>query len=176
MARRGVAGVKLRNLTPHEVVVRDHDDRPVTLPPEGIVPRREVVRRDGGTITVAGTDHGEWAPTMAPDATLHVTVEALGPVAGLPDPVPGVALVVSRLVAEAVPDRRDVFAPGELIRDSAGRIVGARGLCRVATMQDIEAADAVTAQFAGPGGNCVSCGWELSTHTPTADGGWRCNS
>jgi hypothetical protein len=133
--------MRLRNLTPHEVVLRDHDDRPVTLAPEGIVPRREVVRRDGGLLVVAGTDHDDWAPTMAPDATLHVSVEALGPVTGLPDPVPGVALIVSRLVAEAVPDRGDVFAPGELIRDSTGRIIAARGLCRVSTMQDIESAE-----------------------------------
>lgn len=39
--------------------------------------------------------------------------------------------MVSRLVAEAVPNRRDVYAPGEAVRDTEGRIVGARGLCRV---------------------------------------------
>ena len=123
--------MRLRNLTPHLVVLRDHDDRPVTLQPEGIVPRREVIRRDGGLIGVAGTDHDDWAPTMAPDATLHVSVESLGPVEGLPDPEDGVLLIVSRLVAKAVPYRRDVFAPGEAVRDRTGRIIGARGLCRV---------------------------------------------
>ena len=129
--------MKIRNLTPHEVTILDHDGRMVTLPPEGIVPRREIVRRDGGLMLVAGTDHEAWAPAMVPDATLHVSVEALGPVVGLPDPEPRTALIVSRLVAEAVPHRQDVFAPGELVRDASGRIVGARGLCRVvpATIQ-----------------------------------------
>ncbi len=168
--------MKLRNLTPHMVVLRDHDDRPVTIPPSGIVPRREVIRRDGGIIGIAGTDHVEWAPSMAPDATLHVSVEALGPVVGLPEPEAGVALVVSRLVAEGAIGRTDVYAPGELIRDPDGRIVGARGLCRVVTMETLETADAVAEQFSGPGGNCISCGWEMATHTATADGEWLCNS
>ena len=168
--------MKLRNLTPHMVVLRDHDDRPVTIPPSGIVPRREVIRRDGGTVCVAGTDHDDWAPTMAPDATLHVSVEALGAVVGLPEPEKGVGLVVSRLVAEGAIGRRDVFAPGDLIRDAGGRIIGARGLCRVVTIETIETSDALDRQFSGAGGACAFCGWEMATHTPTEAGMWRCNS
>jgi len=108
--------VELRNLTPHvlTLMLGPGDGPVVTLPPSGIVPRRAVIRREAGTV-----------------AGLPVTVEALGPVEGLPAPEDGVGLIVSRLVAEAVPERADVFAPGEAVRDGAGRIIGARGLCRV---------------------------------------------
>jgi hypothetical protein len=48
---------------------------------------------------------------------------------GLPEPEDGVVLVVSALVAEAAPEREDLAYPGEAIRDSDGKIVGAKGLC-----------------------------------------------
>ena len=40
-----------------------------------------------------------------------VSAPAEAGVYGLPDPVPGVAYLVSRMLARAVPDRYDVFAP-----------------------------------------------------------------
>ena len=40
-----------------------------------------------------------------------VSAPAEAGVCGLPDPVPGVAYLVSRMLARAVPDRYDVFAP-----------------------------------------------------------------
>lgn len=47
---------------------------------------------------------------------------------GLPDPVPGVILIVSALVRAAVPHRTDVASPGDLVRDEAGQVVGCRHL------------------------------------------------
>lgn len=46
----------------------------------------------------------------------------------LPAEEAGVALVVSALVRLAVPHRRDVFSPGELVRGTDGQPVGCRGL------------------------------------------------
>lgn len=49
----------------------------------------------------------------------------------LPDPQPGVLYVTSRVVAEHCPQRDDLTWPHELVRDTAGRPVGARGLATV---------------------------------------------
>lgn len=51
-----------------------------------------------------------------------------GVVEGLPEPTPGTIYVVSFLTAQAVPDRADVFFPGEAVRDDDGNIVGCLGL------------------------------------------------
>ena len=50
-----------------------------------------------------------------------------GKVTGLPDPVEGTVLIVSGMVATVHP-RKDVFSPGELIRDGSGRPIGCNGL------------------------------------------------
>lgn len=50
---------------------------------------------------------------------------------GLPESQEGTIYVVSFLTAQAVPDREDVFFPGEAVRDAAGNIVGCVGLSRV---------------------------------------------
>lgn len=49
----------------------------------------------------------------------------------LPDPQPGVLYVTSRVVAEHCPQRDDLAWPHELVRDTVGRPVGARGLATV---------------------------------------------
>lgn len=51
-----------------------------------------------------------------------------GPVRGLPDRQPDTILIVSVLVAEALPYRDDLRVPGEQERDASGRIVGCRSL------------------------------------------------
>lgn len=106
--------MELRNLTPHVLSIVTADGSIVSLSPTGIVPRRATIRRDGGVV-----------------AGLPVTIEALGEVEGLPTEEKGVVLIVSRLVAEAIPERVDLYAPGETIRDASGRIVGARGITRM---------------------------------------------
>ena len=53
---------------------------------------------------------------------------------GLPDPDPlgAIAYVVSRMVAEAVPHRGDLYFPMDVVRDEQGQILYARSLGRVA--------------------------------------------
>ena len=105
----------IRNLTPH--------------PMNFILP--------GETRTLAPDPAGpaRVAETICPDTTekvsgIPVVRKILGEITGLPAPVPGVALVVSALVATAAwaLQRTDVLAIGETVRDPAGRITGATSL------------------------------------------------
>ena len=94
------------NLTPHRVVVVDGP----TLLPSGQVARCTTTSSPAG-------QHG--------GVGLSRTV--FGEVVGLPDPIPGVLFIVSALVRSAVLDRHDVASPGDLVRDSAGAVVGCLG-------------------------------------------------
>ena len=51
----------------------------------------------------------------------------LSEVEGLPDEKEGVFYIVSMLVRQACPGRRDLISPGELVRDDSGQITGCRG-------------------------------------------------
>lgn len=52
-------------------------------------------------------------------------------VTGLPEPQEGTIYVVSYITAQAVPDRKDVFFPGDPVRDDEGNLIGCAGLSRV---------------------------------------------
>lgn len=107
--------MEFRNLCPHALQLVKEDGSVLVLEPFSQSPaRREVVRSESESIEGFG-----------------ITTESLGPVVGLPEPEPGVVLVVSRLVMQGCPGREDVYVPGELIRDGAGAVIGARGLCRI---------------------------------------------
>ena len=108
------AHMRLVNLTPHPLSVVCPDGQTLQVPPSGTIARVAVTRRPAGQLRVEG-------------ASLDVHVVEYGDVEGLPEPEAGVIYVVSALVASRVP-RPDVYAPGELVRDEAGRVVGCRGL------------------------------------------------
>jgi len=98
------------NLTPHTI----------NLPaPIGEVPSSGLARCETTTQKV-GEING-----------VPLTKTEFGEVTGLPAPEEGVIYVVSRLVLTAVADvRDDVYCPGELVRDEAGRVVGCKSLSR----------------------------------------------
>jgi len=103
----------VRNLTPHAItVMSDGDDVVWTFPASGDVARLDV--RYATTDTVGGS---------VPIGTLRY-----GHTTGLPDPVPGVTLLVSLLVKLANNDRHDLAVVADEVRDGAGRIIGCRGL------------------------------------------------
>jgi hypothetical protein len=133
--------MELRNLTPHALTVyaapvptpecnpatgdcphHPLGDCPVHVPPLVIPPSGQVARVE---VRKVGADEIDGIP---------VATETTGAVIGLPEPEPGVVLIVSRLVAEAMaredPHRRDVLSPGQAVRDDAGRIIGCYGLVR----------------------------------------------
>ena len=108
-----VDGVTLMNATPHVLNIVQSDGSILTLKASGICPRcesNELVDRAIGLI--------------------QVTRQTLGHVEGLPDPVPGLYFIVSRLVASAT-DRDDLLVPGSLIRDDQGKVIGCKGLSRI---------------------------------------------
>jgi hypothetical protein len=106
--------VTFRNLTPHRLVVVDAAGAALlTLPPCPAPPRvdQEVVDE-----------------VVLPTGVMVRGIR-YGPVSGLPDPTPGVVLVVSRVVAREV-ERADLVFPDGEVRDAEGRIIGCRRLAR----------------------------------------------
>jgi len=105
------------NLTPHALVMMPAGPAGpiVTIPPSGQVARCAVDRVQIYTVTVDGI-------------SVPVNKIQFGTVSGLPDPQPDTIYVVSTLVAQAVPDRWDVFIVDDAVRDDQGRIIGARAL------------------------------------------------
>ena len=113
------------NLTPHalNLMPAGPTGPVVTIPPSGLVARCAVDRVQVDTVTVDGI-------------TVPVNQTRFGAVSDLPDPRPGIVFpdtiyVVSAIVAQAVPDRWDVFVPDDVVRDDQGRIIGARALAHV---------------------------------------------
>ena len=108
------------NLTPHalNLMPKGPDGPTVTIPPSGQAARCAVDRVQVDTVTVDGI-------------TVPVNQTQFGSVSDLPDPQPDTIFVVSALVAQAVPDRQDVFIVDDAVRDDQGRIIGARALAHV---------------------------------------------
>jgi len=101
------------NLTPHSLLLHGEGGS-ITIPASGQVARLAVTRENLAPLSIGGV-------------VLPVARPTMGQVTGLPDKEEGVVFVVSALVADAA-KRPDVMAPGELVRDAAGVIIGARGL------------------------------------------------
>ena len=101
---------KFVNLTPHtinEVVTG------LEIPPSG------TVARVAASSTVVDNING-----------VPIYTTTYGDVVGLPDSQPGVYYVVSGAVLAARPDRKDLLAPGELVRDNNGQPIGCKGFRR----------------------------------------------
>ena len=112
--------MKIINLTPHDLnlMPKGPDGPVVTIPRSGIVARCTVDRVQVNDITVDGI-------------SVPVNQTRFGEVFDLPDPQPDTIFVVSALVAQAVPERQDVFIVDDAVRDDQGRIIGARALAHV---------------------------------------------
>ena len=109
--------VHVANLTAHTLRVYDGETVIAEWPTTEPIARREEQRQplpalhtSQGDVPVVGTTYGS--------------------VVDLPEPVEGTVYVVSRVLAEAVRERTDVFFPAEEVRDSDGRIVGCRSFGR----------------------------------------------
>lgn len=102
---------KVVNLTPHSVVVRgDRGDR---------------------VFESVGVARIEDADTLVGEvAGVRLVEVAVGGVTGLPEPTADTAYLVSRVLASALPERRDLVFPFGEIRDEAGRIVAVSALAR----------------------------------------------
>ena len=112
--------MRIVNLTPHALnLMPEGPDGPtVTIPPSGQVARCAVDRVQVNTVAVDGI-------------AVPVNQTRFGEVSDLPDPQPDTIFVVSALVAQAVPDRQDVFITDDAVRDEQGRIIGCRALAHI---------------------------------------------
>ena len=113
--------MKLLNLTPHALTLRDAEGRDHEIPPSGRIAR--ITSTPGGGSDVPGVP----VPVHAP--------HAWGGVVDLPPASAGVLCVVSALVASRAPvGRSDVVSPGTAPTDGAvreaGRIVAVTRLVR----------------------------------------------
>ena len=144
--RNSMSEILLVNLTPHAVLYDggcvDGDgrrDQEALLPPDGRVAR-------------VGIESRQEKPLQYGAIGIPIRSTVPGKVEGLPPPANGTIYVVSGMVLAAIPDdRRDVVAPGELVRDDQGRPVGCLGFTSkpggVIVPQDL----------------CKSCGEERNT-------------
>lgn len=103
--------MKIVNCTPHEINIVKEDGSILTIEASGIVPR--CTQAEAHVASING---------------IAVTKQVFGEVINLPEEQPKVFLVVSRLVASAAKGRKDLLAPGPMIRGEDGRPCGCRGL------------------------------------------------
>ncbi|MBW2081556.1 MAG: hypothetical protein JRI39_00380 [Deltaproteobacteria bacterium] len=108
---------QLLNLTPHMVTLITPEGH-LSIPPSNSVARIELRAENEGYLTIRG-------------AAIPLVSTRPEKITGLPDPKPNTFYIVSRTIAEALPERRDLLVPDELVRDSRQRIVGARRLARL---------------------------------------------
>lgn len=99
------------SLLPHKISVICSDGTVRVIAPSGAVARCSV------TDEIVDVIDG-----------MYITQQRFGEVIGLPKPERGVAFIVSRMVAAAVPERHDLYIPGPLIRDTEGVVIGCNGL------------------------------------------------
>lgn len=106
------------NLTPHTITIVDEAGAPtLTVPPSGQVARAQTTRKTVGEVTVDGV-------------RVPVTAAEFGEVDGLPEPQEGTIYLVSRIVADACPDRDDLYGVDGAIRGEGGTVAGATALTR----------------------------------------------
>lgn len=102
----------IKNGTPHAVKVVDKDGVLIReILPEEITPRCST------TLEVVGDVAG-----------IPISRTAYGKVEDLPDPEEGVFWIVSALVRTQLPERKDLLSPGQLVRDSEGKVIGCKSL------------------------------------------------
>jgi ABC-type arginine transport system permease subunit len=102
---------KILNLTPHPITICDKDGVVIrTILSSGLVRLKAVT-------VPAGTLDG-----------VSVTKTEFGQAEGLPDFQEGTYYIVSQLVKTALPGRNDLLVPAEVLRDTAGQIIGCKSL------------------------------------------------
>jgi hypothetical protein len=141
--------MNLVNCTPHDVrIVRAAPSWSVgwtrTVPPSGPVTTRQVwLIRPSGTVTRVEeltelVGHTRTAPPVVDEEEWRCPVMAVtyGAVQDLPDEVDGTVYIVARMVAEALPERRDLVFPLFPVRDADGRVTGCEALGQVGRALD----------------------------------------
>lgn len=104
--------MKLVNLCPHPVCVRHADGSESVIAQSGTA-RVAVSYREAQTVDVEGR-------------AIRVIEGVYGDIVGLPAPEPGCFFLVSHMVRMALPQRRDLLSPADIVRDAHGNILACR--------------------------------------------------
>lgn len=102
------------NATPHAIYLIINGEK-IVISPSGVVARVAIVRELVDTIPLG-------------DELVPVNVVKSGLTLDLPEYEEDVVVIVSRIVAEAHPDRHDLMFPDSLTRDEEGRVIGCSAL------------------------------------------------
>lgn len=115
-------GVVYVNGTPHALTMYGYDKQTVLC----------VIPLSGTVVRVP--DEYQPLPEMIPGIPETLNINHPDQCIGLPDPIPGVFIIVSRVAAEALKiyHRPDIRVPGEPIRDRTGIQIGAVGISHYA--------------------------------------------
>ena len=105
--------MKFVNLTPHTINIFNSDKQPVMT----------VLSSGHARCSVNKTETGNIDGVQLFETTF-------GEVEGLPPAEDDTILIVSLLTRQALPERDDLYSPGELLRDENGQPVGCIGLSR----------------------------------------------
>ena len=128
--------MKLLNLTPHPITFLDENNNVILeLPGCDNPPRAKEKRKKKGTVCHAefAAIHTEeiWNDSNYATTVIPLNKVELSEIENLPDVSLEYYYIVSRIVAEACPERTDLFIPDETVRDENGRIIGCRALAQV---------------------------------------------
>lgn len=104
--------MKFVNLCPHAIAVRHPDGTETVFPSVGNA-RVSVAYRQAHTVELAGH-------------AVPVIEGSYGEVVGLPPPKPDCIYLVSHMARMALPHRRDLWSPADLIRDPQGNVLACR--------------------------------------------------
>lgn len=114
----------LVNLTPHTVHLFTLGDVPTAIPSAGIARVTELVV-DSVDGPIKWDRFGDSGIQDVP-----LVSKGYGAVTGIPEPRPYTLYIVSAIVQAACPQRTDLVAPHDIVRDSSGNIRGCRGFSR----------------------------------------------
>ena len=115
-------GVVYVNGTPHALTMYGYDKQTVLC----------VIPLSGTVVRVP--DEYQPLPETFPGIPETLNINHPDQCVGLPDPIPGVFIIVSRVAAEALKiyHRPDIRVPGEPVRDRTGIQIGAVGISHYA--------------------------------------------
>ena len=115
-----IAGRGIVNGTPLTLTILLENGESISIPPSGTEIR---VKEERTPALPLITEGGKYIP---------VDFVSYSMVTGLPDQSFNTFYLVSHLVAQACPWRRDLFYPGELVREpGTGKVLGCKGLFKI---------------------------------------------
>jgi len=104
-------GVKILNLTPHDVIIMNKSERVIR-----VFKPRGLARLKSRTISKGKLDR------------VPITRTVLGETEGVPEFQEGTYYIVSKLVRDALPNRKDLLVPSQIVKDEEEQIIGCLSL------------------------------------------------